>query len=634
MIYNRTDKAGELTLNRFGLYLEWLTKEILSEPNVIAFEPWHFPYHKASEKVLYKDDDTFAETLAKRDRLNKYFGDVVPYMISSIRKHSDKIIIIDPPSLGHFDYANYPDPFADNNIIYATGGYGDHAVAFRDDPKIKWDGRSVTHPDPSYKEFKTEHTVPVMSMEGPGIRQGSWGRTDSIIPDDRFVMFDDVLKDLDENSNGWILHAYGIAGGTDYNSNAWGILIENPENNDPNHEGWLVDIIKEYIPPEPVVGCGQAETSIRDSCSSGELCCCSGTAPPPEQPQLGECSSLCQAQTYSSGVCRYSKTGSEELTISPSVDTTGITTNPSVRTWHAHEELIEMFKALSDAYPEYASYEAIGKSHEERDITLFKIGNPNGGKVMWDGSLHGWEDMGSEAMYLIAKWLLESDDEAAKRILQRNYVLFIPVVNMDSYIRQNMNHDQCQYGVDLNRNFERGWRGTSCGNYPNTYHGSYAASEPETQALRNTFQKYRPDFYVNTHYGGCGATDGCYGPHRDSDTALANQIKARSEELSNVMGVEPYSSYTTWGSGGLAVGDAQGFGASAWLIEVAGGGTSYDHTEHSYEDIVDRYYPRLLAIFVAMCEASEVAPTSCYTGETSEGQSDCGTGYTCCCLDS
>jgi hypothetical protein len=98
------------------------------------------------------------------------------------------------------------------------------------------------------------------------------------------------------------------------------------------------------------------------------------------------------------------------------------------------------------------------------------------------------------------------------------------------------------------------------------------------------------------------------------------------------MGVEPYSSYRTWGGNSLAIGEAQSFGASAWLIEVAGGGSSYAHTEHSYQDIVDKYYPRLLVIFVAMSEASEVIPTgSCYSEETSIGQDGCNIDYTCCC---
>ena len=96
-------------------------------------------------------------------------------------------------------------------------------------------------------------------------------------------------------------------------------------------------------------------------------------------------------------------------------------------TFHSHQELVSMFKTLCDNYPSYASYDSIGKTYEGRDIWMFKFGTPNGGKVLWDGCLHGWEDMGSEIMYLFATWLLESSDPTAERILQRNYVLITDV---------------------------------------------------------------------------------------------------------------------------------------------------------------------------------------------------------------
>lgn len=265
-------------------------------------------------------------------------------------------------------------------------------------------------------------------------------------------------------------------------------------------------------------------------------------------------------------------------------------------TYHTHEVLVDKFKALCDKYPTHASYESIGRTYEGKEIWIFKIGNPNGGRVLWDGCLHGWEDQGSEIEYLIAEWLLESGQETARRILDYNYVLFIPVVNMDSYERQNKNFESCPWGVDLNRNFYTGWRRKETNDYD--YPGSYAGSEPETRAMCSVFQTYRPNFYVNTHYGG-GPWLGYYSL---SNSTLVNSVITRINEISDQIGVTPYTIRSV-GSDGHAVGDAYNFGACAWLLETDGGEGCYSHTAHSYEDVVNLYFPKCLPIFIAMCEA-------------------------------
>ena len=68
------------------------------------------------------------------------------------------MIIINSPVLGHFDYSYHPGPFADNNIIYATGGYGNHQVAFGS-KDVTWNYGPITHPHPSYKKFKEKYNL-------------------------------------------------------------------------------------------------------------------------------------------------------------------------------------------------------------------------------------------------------------------------------------------------------------------------------------------------------------------------------------------------------------------------------------------------------------------------------------------
>lgn len=268
--------------------------------------------------------------------------------------------------------------------------------------------------------------------------------------------------------------------------------------------------------------------------------------------------------------------------------------------FHSKEEMISMFKELCDDHPQYTSYESVGKTYEGREILMFRIGNPEGGKVLWDGQMHGSEDKGSETIYLIAKWLLESGDSRASQILENNCILFIPIVNVDSYNRANRNFENCRWGVNLNRNFETGWSRIACSSDQN-YAGPYPASEPETQVMRRVFQEYSPTFYVNVH---CGS-----GPflsyYRDSNLTLANEVIAEISEISREMGVIPYRT-TRLGSTGFGIGDAASFGISSWLLEMEGPDTCWQHSDALYRQLVDVYYPKCLAIFLAMCRTCEV----------------------------
>jgi len=350
---------------------------------------------------------------------------------------------------------------------------------------------------------------------------------------------------------------------------------------------------------------------------------------------LALCDSQCNAQGYSSGICRSVSTG---LLSAPTqfslISNPRDTPSSDHNVFHTHNDLITMFKTLYDKYPGYASYEPIGKTTEGRDIVLFKIGNPNGGKILWDGAMHGWEDAGSEIEYLIAKWLLENGttgiDPTAKRIIEHNLVLFVPVVNMDSYERQNRNFTSCSYGVDLNRNFVKGRNNASCDSLH--YPGPSGASEKETKAIRSVFQTYKPKFYVNVHYGG-GPTLYYY-TGTPSNYTLSTSILTRINQLSSQTGVTPYPTGQV-GASGQAVGDASDY-ASAWLLEVIGdrtGCSCYSHTCDTYNDMINIYYPKVLPIFLAMTEASGVVstPSTCQLGETSIGQDDCSSGNLCCC---
>lgn len=255
--------------------------------------------------------------------------------------------------------------------------------------------------------------------------------------------------------------------------------------------------------------------------------------------------------------------------------------------YESKSSVINKFKTLCDAHRNCASYASLGKSTQGKDIWIFRIGNPLGPAVMWDAQLHGGEDLGSEIELLIAKWLLESNDPTAKSILAKNYVLFIPVVDVDTWARTNANH------VNLNRNFVYKW-GTTGSSSPSSleYRGPYAGSEKETQVLRNAFKTYKPKFYVNTHMWG--------GPRlfywSGNNPTLVNTLKANIAQISSQSKVAPYPT-TSLSGGGFAISDAAYyFKACAWLLEINGQSTP------SYSTLVSNYYPRCLPMLIAMCQ--------------------------------
>lgn len=177
------------------------------------------------------------------------------------------------------------------------------------------------------------------------------------------------------------------------------------------------------------------------------------------------------------------------------------------------DTLLQDFFNLMNQYPGLMTYESIGKSYQGRDIPLFKIGNPNGGKVLFVVTTDGDEVEGSEVAYFMAEWILNRTEPAiANSILQNNLVMIV-IENVDSYgiKRKNMDlygytggADPNYYGVCLNRNMPVGWGGSqSSSNVTDmAYAGPSPRSEPESQALIKLLATYKPKFLLNYHYGG------------------------------------------------------------------------------------------------------------------------------------
>ncbi len=250
--------------------------------------------------------------------------------------------------------------------------------------------------------------------------------------------------------------------------------------------------------------------------------------------------------------------------------------------------IISKYKALCNRYPSLASYLSVGKSVKGADIWLFRFGNSSGGRVLWDAQLHGNEDLGSETGYLFAQWLLTSSDTRAKYILAHNWVLIIPVVNIDSTGRTNSRH------VNLNRNFVTGWgQSGSSSRTSSEYRGPSAGSEAETKVMRTVFQTYRPKWYINTHmFGG----PNIYYKNGMSSTTIST-LKSRLTTYAATYGgrTSSYYPFTRINGGGYAIADAYSFGAQSLLVEY--GGT----TAPSYSQVTTTYYKDSRLLLIAVC---------------------------------
>lgn len=228
-----------------------------------------------------------------------------------------------------------------------------------------------------------------------------------------------------------------------------------------------------------------------------------------------------------------------------------------------YDVVMSDFKALADSYPDLVKFETVGSTVQGKAIIMVKIGNPSCDSILLDGAIHGWETLGSELLCFLAKWLLTSHDPLTNQILARSYILMIPGVDVDKFNigRTNFN------GVDLNRNFATNWNyGGSSDPTSVNYRGSAPLSEPESQALVRVFEKYRPKFYMNLHFGPGGAQ--YYFGSSYGNRTYYSTLTSRIRSLCQQRGVVPYPYSGESRASGFAISDAARVGITSFLVEL------------------------------------------------------------------
>jgi len=124
--------------------------------------------------------------------------------------------------------------------------------------------------------------------------------------------------------------------------------------------------------------------------------------------------------------------------------------------------------------------------------------------ILLIGNIHGNEPLGVRVVLELIEVLTENYglDPEITQIVDTFEIWIVPVLNPYGYERSRRKNGPACGGVDLNRNFDFFWtlRGDP-GLCEDQYYGPSAASEPETQAIKEFVLEQRPFFGVTFHEG-------------------------------------------------------------------------------------------------------------------------------------
>jgi hypothetical protein len=223
--------------------------------------------------------------------------------------------------------------------------------------------------------------------------------------------------------------------------------------------------------------------------------------------------------------------------------------------YHTYSEVGTALDSMHTLYPSLTTAKInIGNSLEGRAIWALKISdNPDVDEdepeVFYNGLTHAREPIGMEVLLYFMWNLLTTygTDSLSTYLVNNRELWFVPVVNPDGYEYNRQtnpngggmwrkNRRVClggDYGVDLNRNYGYEWGYDDNGSSPycsdETYRGSSAFSEPETQVLRDFINSRHFVMALDNHtYGNdllypWGYAN-LYTPHQNLYVAIADSM--------------------------------------------------------------------------------------------------------------
>ncbi len=171
--------------------------------------------------------------------------------------------------------------------------------------------------------------------------------------------------------------------------------------------------------------------------------------------------------------------------------------------------------------------------------------NESESEVLYTGIHHAREPLSMMNLIHFMWYLLENydSDPQIKNLVDHTELYFIPVINVDGYLynqstnpngggfwRKNRRlNTNGSYGVDLNRNYGYNWAyangGSSSTMTSETYHGTAAFSEPETQIIRDFVEAHEFVNAFNNHsYSNLNLHPWGWTPNDAPDNFLLNEI--------------------------------------------------------------------------------------------------------------
>ncbi|MEA2272393.1 MAG: hypothetical protein QOI98_1101 [Solirubrobacteraceae bacterium] len=197
------------------------------------------------------------------------------------------------------------------------------------------------------------------------------------------------------------------------------------------------------------------------------------------------------------------------------------------------QQYTEFYDSLATQYPGIVRKKVIGKSVLGRDIVALQItkgaqgqDKPGRPAVLYIALQHAREWLAGETCKREVKYFLSNYGQNTDAGIEVTHIVdttelwFVCVANPDGYewtftpgnrlwrknLRDNNGDNQITAGadgVDPNRNYPENWRldneGSSSDQGSETYRGTSAASEPETQAMISLFDAIHPVILKNEH---------------------------------------------------------------------------------------------------------------------------------------
>jgi len=180
--------------------------------------------------------------------------------------------------------------------------------------------------------------------------------------------------------------------------------------------------------------------------------------------------------------------------------------------YHTTEELADEFEAMAERCPQLQTGWEINGDVRLQKVIITGPGDQKKMKALYFFGEHARELISPESALGFAKLMcgeLEPRGDFTQAdidyALQHLEIAFFPNINPQGRMLVE-GGEYCQRvnenGVDLNRNWDAHWSATPP--KQDTYPGTEAFSEPETQILRSFATKYRPHMFLTIHSGTLG----------------------------------------------------------------------------------------------------------------------------------